>query len=100
MIRICILDDDPMSSNILQQTLTEYLSTHKISFEIDQYENGENYISICIDGQVVSVPSVLERIDSSQCHITGGFDYISARNLSAQIKSGALPFDLKVIEVK
>ncbi|MBE7053818.1 MAG: hypothetical protein E7391_06045 [Ruminococcaceae bacterium] len=68
--------------------------------KISQYENGENYISICIDGQVVSVPSVLERIDSSQCHITGGFDYISARNLSAQIKSGALPFDLKVIEVK
>jgi len=44
MIRICILDDDPMSSNILQQTLTEYLSTHKISFEIDQYEGGEKLL--------------------------------------------------------
>ena len=44
MIRICISDDDPVSSNILQQTLTEYLSTHKISFEIDQYEEGEGLL--------------------------------------------------------
>lgn len=44
MIRICILDDDPVSANQINQTLNEYLSTHKISFEIDQYERGDRLL--------------------------------------------------------
>lgn len=44
MIRICILDDELTSAKQLHNTLTEYLSTHKISFEIDQYECGNDLL--------------------------------------------------------
>lgn len=45
MIRICILDDDISSAKQMHNILTEYLTDHKISFEIDQYERGEHLLN-------------------------------------------------------
>ncbi len=58
---------------------------------------GKNYISIKMDEQILSSPSVAERIDSETCVISGSFTPESAQELANQIKSGALPFDLTVI---
>ncbi len=55
-----------------------------------------SYISICVDGSEISRPSVAHRIVSDKCIITGGFTIDSAKTLANQIKSGALPFALKV----
>ena len=55
-----------------------------------------SYISICVDGEEISRPSVSQRIDSDKCTITGGFTVDSAKTLANQIKSGALPFGLKI----
>lgn len=55
-----------------------------------------SYISICVDGVEISRPSVSQRIDSDKCTITGGFTVDSAKTLANQIKSGALPFGLKI----
>ena len=35
MIRICVLDDDPVALDKINEILTEYLSTRKVSFDID-----------------------------------------------------------------
>lgn len=57
----------------------------------------KNYISIMMDDQIISSPSVNEEINSETCVISGNFTPESAKELANQIKSGALPFDLKVI---
>ena len=65
---------------------------------IRTYSAGENYIAIYLDEEQVSAPQVSERIDSTDCQITGNFDADTANKLASQIKSGNLPFALKVVE--
>lgn len=55
---------------------------------------GQNYISIYMDEELISSPRVQSEINSETCTITGGFDAESAQTLANQIKSGALPFKL------
>lgn len=61
-------------------------------------------ISITIDGETISSPKVNEQIPNGEGIITGGtgkgFSYEEAENLALQIESGALPLDLKEIEVR
>lgn len=64
------------------------------------YATGENYISIQLDGNVISSPSVKEQINSTDCIIEGDFDSESAKTLAGQIQSGQLPFSLKVAEMR
>ncbi len=62
--------------------------------------SGNNYISIEMDGNVLTAPRVHEQIDSDSCIITGEFTADEASALAANIKSGQLPFSLAVDEVK
>ncbi len=59
-----------------------------------------NYITIEMDGNVLTAPRVNEQIDSDSCIITGEFTADEASALAANIKSGQLPFSLAVDEVK
>ncbi|MCD8391082.1 MAG: protein translocase subunit SecD [Firmicutes bacterium] len=61
---------------------------------------GKNYISIMLDDEIISSPSVSEQIDSDTCVITGSFTTEEAKLLANQIKSGQLPFDLEVISTQ
>lgn len=58
---------------------------------------GKNYISIMMDDETISSPRVSEEINSDSCVISGSFTAETAQMLANQIKSGQLPFDLKVI---
>jgi len=58
---------------------------------------GMNYISIMMDDEIIQSPGVSEQITQSECIISGGFTAETASELANQIKSGALPFDLKII---
>ncbi len=58
---------------------------------------GENYIAIMMDENMISAPSVGQEINSETCIISGSFTPETAQELANQIKSGALPFDLSVI---
>lgn len=62
--------------------------------------SGMNYISIEMDGNVLTAPRVTEQIDSESCVITGDFTAEEAQALAANIKSGQLPFSLTTDEVK
>lgn len=65
-----------------------------------QKSNGQNYIAIVMDEQIISMPSVNERIDSETCIISGSFDADSAKSLAANIRSGQLPFSLSQVELR
>jgi preprotein translocase subunit SecD len=58
------------------------------------------HISIVLDGEVVSNPRVNDAILNGSGIISGSFTEQSAQDLSMQIESGALPLDLKEIEVR
>ena len=58
---------------------------------------GENFIAIMMDQNIVSAPSVSQEINSETCIISGSFTSESARELANQIKSGALPFSMKIM---
>ena len=68
--------------------------------KVSTYADGENYISIKLDEDVISSPRVSETINSNDCVITGDFDSESAKVLAGQIQSGQLPFSLKVAELR
>lgn len=55
-------------------------------------------IYILLDGAIISAPVASERIDSTECVISGNFDAASASELANLISSGNLPCDLQVVE--
>ncbi len=59
----------------------------------------ENAIVIALDDEVISAPTVSEKINSRSCEITrpGGFTETEASQLSALIRGGALPANLTEI---
>ena len=61
--------------------------------------SGKNYLSIRIDGQIISSPRVQQKIDSATCQITGDFTQDMAKEIANQINSGALPVKLKLKSV-
>ena len=60
-------------------------------------EDGQNYIAIVMDETIISAPRVNNQIDSETCVISGSFTAETASELANQIKSGSLPFDMKII---
>ena len=58
---------------------------------------GKNYIAIMMDDTIISAPRVNNKIDSETCIISGDFTPETASELANQIKSGSLPFDMKVM---
>ena len=59
--------------------------------------DGQNYISIVMDDNIISSPSVKQEINSETCIIEGNFTPETAQELANQIKSGQLPFELNAI---
>ncbi|NNC51873.1 MAG: protein translocase subunit SecD, partial [Erythrobacter sp.] len=54
--------------------------------------------AIILDDEVISAPRMLEPIVNGQSQISGSFTVESANNLAIQLRSGALPVDLSVVE--
>lgn len=61
-------------------------------------ENVGRPIAIVLDDVVISAPAINEPILGGQAQINGGFTTESAKELALLLRSGALPFDLVVIE--
>ena len=54
--------------------------------------------AIILDGEVISAPRMIEPIRNGQSQISGSFTVESANELAIQLRSGALPVDLTVVE--
>mgnify|MGYP003903905421 CR=1 FL=1 len=61
---------------------------------------GNNYISIYLDENEISRPSVQEEINSDSCVIQGSFTADEARELAALITAGQLTFPLNQVELR
>lgn len=68
-------------------------ATDKAAAETD----GRNKILIYMDEEMVSDPSVSEKIEGSSCVISGNFTAEGSSMLASQINSGNLPFEMKKI---
>ncbi len=76
----------------------EFDSTGKAAFAEATQNNIGNRIYILLDDQVISAPTVNTAILDGSAIITGDFTNEEAQKLANLIKSGSLPFDLRVIE--
>jgi protein-export membrane protein SecD len=88
------VDRDPQTGEYLvlfqlqpdaSQRFAEYTSSH-----IGQF------LTIVLDGEVVSSPRIQSAIPDGSGSITGQFTYESARSLAVQLQYGALPVPLQV----
>lgn len=55
-------------------------------------------LAIYLDGQIISAPTVNQKISGGKGEITGKFDIKEAKNLAIQLNAGALPVPIKMIE--
>ncbi|MBK8420170.1 protein translocase subunit SecD [Candidatus Villigracilis saccharophilus] len=56
------------------------------------------YLAIVLDKQVISTPTINDPITSGEGVITGQFTQEEAQTLAVQLRSGALPIPIKVVE--
>lgn len=87
------LDGQP----VVQFTLNDEGAT---AFATATAENIGSTISIELDGEVISAPTVNQAITGGQGYIEGNFTAESAQQLAMLIQSGALPLDIEQIEVR
>jgi preprotein translocase subunit SecD len=57
-------------------------------------------LAIVLDKKVISVPTINDKISDGQGVITGSFTYDSANQLAVQLRYGALPVPLKIVETR
>lgn len=57
-------------------------------------------LAIVLDKKVISVPVINDKIDDGQGVVTGNFTYDSANQLAVQLRYGALPIPLKIVETR
>lgn len=62
--------------------------------------SGTNYIAIKLDEDTISRPSVEQRIDDTNCVISGSFDEAGAKELATLISSGQLPVAFEEKELR
>jgi preprotein translocase subunit SecD len=58
------------------------------------------FLAIVLDNVVISAPRIEEPITAGQGSISGNFTYESASNLAIQLRYGALPIPLKVVQTE
>lgn len=61
-------------------------------------ENVKKRFAIILDGEVISAPEFNEQILGGAAQISGNFTVGTAKQLAIQLRSGALPVELKVVE--
>ncbi len=95
------IDFTSEGSNLFADATEKAFSGEVESTMTDEEGNpvANNAIVIALDDEVISAPSVHEKINSRSCEITrpGGFSETEASGLSALIRGGALPANLTEI---
>ncbi|MDY3928003.1 MAG: protein translocase subunit SecD [Clostridia bacterium] len=87
--------EDYVELTLTQEAVTKFAeATEKAA---GASAEGKNYIAIMMDDNIISAPRVSSKIDSETCIISGDFTAETASELANQIKSGALPFAMKVM---
>lgn len=77
----------------------EFTSNGQKLFEEATEKNIGKKILICLDNEIISMPTVQQKITGGNATITGDFDAQGAEDLAALIRAGSLPFNLYVISL-
>ena len=77
------------------KTATEEAYNQNAAYLDTSYSSSNYVISIWMDTNCISYPSVNAAITDGHAQITGNFDYEGAKALADKINGGALPFNLK-----
>ncbi|KAI4453206.1 single-stranded-dna-specific exonuclease recj [Holotrichia oblita] len=83
-----------------QAVSLEFTSEGQLLFEEATGNNIGKPIYIFLDTEILSAPTVNEKITGGNAVITGSFDVQYADELAALIRAGALPFALDIIYMK
>lgn len=67
-------------------------------FEAITERNIQKPLAIYLDNELISAPTVNQKISGGKGVITGKFDIKEAKNLAIQLNAGALPVSVKMIE--
>ncbi len=59
--------------------------------------NIQQRVAIFLDGQIISAPTVREKIDSGEAQISGSFTLDDAKQLAQRLNAGALPVPLNIL---
>ncbi|TLN06276.1 protein translocase subunit SecD, partial [bacterium] len=89
---------------------TGTIGSYAISFTLKDAEtkifadftskNVGKYLCIVLDNKVISCPTIDSTIPNGKGEISGNFTYETANNLAVQLRYGALPVPLKVVETR
>ena len=95
------LSQTSAAENYIQLELTPegQASFSEATAKVAAYADGENYIAIKLDEDVISQPRVQEKIDSDTCIISGQFTVQSAQELADLIRAGQMPHSLKEVSL-
>ncbi|HNO30585.1 MAG TPA: protein translocase subunit SecD [Anaerolineales bacterium] len=92
------------TASATQSTTGQYAISFTLNSEgtdvFGQYTSNNigKYLAIVLDKQVISVPVIQSAITSGSGQISGNFTLDSANTLAVQLRSGALPIPIKVVE--
>lgn len=78
----------------------EFTSVGQKLFEDATGRNVGKRILICLDNDIISMPTVQQKISGGNATITGDFTAQKAEELAALIRAGSLPFNLDVISLE
>lgn len=74
-------------------------ATEKLAAKLKEDSKADTSVAIVLDGKTMSKPYVSEAITTGESVISGNFTQEEASNLATAIRAGALPVDLKELEV-
>lgn len=75
-------------------------ATQKIMDAASKDKSTDTRVAIVLDGNIQSNPAVINVITNGESVITGNFTNEEASNLATVIRAGALPMDMKELEVR
>jgi preprotein translocase subunit SecD len=89
---------------------TDQLGQYQVEIEFNQSgvdvfseytsQHINDVLAITLDKVVISAPTIQNQIEDGQAVITGRFTYDEANQLAVQLRYGALPVPLKVVETR
>lgn len=94
------LDSATVGQDNSGQYVINFTLTQKGSTIFGDYtsKNVGKYLAITLDKQVISAPVINQPILGGQGSISGSFTLESANALAVQLRSGALPIPIKIVE--
>jgi preprotein translocase subunit SecD len=97
-----VLEDAGVTRSQTGQLSVGFILTDEGSEQFGTYtsEHVGQFLAIVLDKEVISIPRIESAITTGQGSISGSFTYEEANNLAIQLRYGALPIPLKVVESK